>query len=95
MPGIAQGLESGLSRKLEGHKNKTEEIELQHLYAGVHQRRIIGKNAEQKPGAQQHHNPGSQGIGRTGESVEADALLGPVVVLCAVVEADDRLRTAN
>ena len=92
---IAQGLEGGLARQLEGHEHEAEEIQLQHGHTGLHHGGVIVENAEEDPGHQHDQAPGDDGVHRAHPGVEPDAGADPVIGPGTVVEADDRLGTAD
>ena len=91
---VPQGLESGLSRELEGLEYEAEEIDLQGLDARLDDGSVLREDPKPKPGKQQHQQPGDGGIGNAHHCVEPDAGFDPGVLLGAVIVADHRLGAA-
>ena len=71
-----------------------EEVQAQKINAGVYKLCIAGEDDKPQPREEVHQQPREHGVCDADDSIEIYALPGAVIILCAVVVADDRLGAA-
>lgn len=88
MLGIAYSLENRLPSKLQIHKYKAEEIDLQRLCTGADYGSILCEDMEDELWQQQYHPPCHGVVDCTNKRVEADTGFYPSIRLRAVIGAN-------